>query len=41
MSQKRLLARFAGPAVLIGAVLAAALVGAIMLAALGANPWTA
>jgi len=40
MSQKRFLARLAGPGVLIGAVLAAALIGAIMLAALGANPWT-
>lgn len=40
MSLKRLLARFAGPAVLIGSVLIAVLVGAIMLAALGANPWT-
>lgn len=41
MRQRRLLARLAGPAVLLGSVVAAALVGAIMLAALGANPWTA
>ena len=37
-NRRLLLARLAGPGVLIGAVLAAALVGAIMLLILGANP---
>lgn len=37
-NRRLLLARLAGPGVLIGAVLAAALIGAIMLLILGANP---
>ena len=40
LSRRRLLARLAGPGVLIGAVLAAALIGAAMLLVLGANPLT-
>ena len=39
-NRKLLLARLAGPGVLIGAVLAAALIGAVMLLVLGANPLT-
>ena len=34
------MARLSGPGVLIGAVLAAALIGAVMLLVLGANPLT-
>ncbi len=37
---KRIAGRLAGPGVLVGAVLAAAVIGAIMLAILGANPLT-
>ncbi len=37
-SRRLLLARLAGPGVLVGAVLAAALIGAVMLLVLGANP---
>jgi ABC-type uncharacterized transport system permease subunit len=40
MRRRQILARLAGPGVLVGAVVAAALVGAILLVALGANPWT-
>ena len=40
MRRKLFLARLAGPGVLVGAVLAAALVGAVFLIALGANPLT-
>ncbi len=37
-NRRLLLARLAGPGVLVGAVLAAALIGAVMLLVLGANP---
>ena len=39
-NRSRLLARLAGPGVLVGAVLAAAVIGAAMLLVLGANPLT-
>ena len=40
LNRQRFLARLAGPGVLIGAILASAVIGAIMLVALGVNPWT-